>query len=235
MDPIIAIEYLLPPRPGTKGYLPNGSIASKPLDPPPLILVNQDSNGLNAGVLLFRVDQQALDFLRQTLDLEPAFAAIAGDLTLHPENLEIIDGVTHPSDQYLFGWSIQRPEHAHVAAALYEIPMKWFNSYSYEHDEGSQAGDGVPWTPELQIHLVNNGWGFRHDWETWIAERAEKVYETALSSARETGTLVTADNEAEVLRQVFLASPLRDSSLYAARHWWAKGRSGIAGMKWPDF
>ena len=123
VNPEIAIHDLLP--------------SPDALDPPPLILGNQDFNGFNAGVIIFRVSKDLVDFLVRTLAAEIELVDIAGGSEL--------------SDQTLLNHAFQTFHD--VAARFYEIPYRWLNAYHQEFDESANAKEPGPL---LQLHLVSD-------------------------------------------------------------------------------
>ncbi|RSH89304.1 hypothetical protein EHS25_002416 [Saitozyma podzolica] len=205
LNPSIPLHALLPPPfspPSPHAFTP------APLEPPPLILGNQDGNGFNAGVVMFRVDPRLAAFIMSMLAHESELA------TLHK---------SHPSDQYLFGYTIQLEENKDVADAFYEIPMMWINEYWLDNDEGSQRLDGVGWTPQLQVHLCNGRWWWSTpDWREKIVGHANALYE-----------------EANLLGQGNIRSGLESmedgqKTEYAVRRWWRKGNSGIKQITFTE-
>lgn len=224
LDPRIALNYFLPPGSGVADPHKDGLPLSAPLDPPPLMIGNQDMNGFNSGVVFMRVCEETLVFLRRTLELEPELRA-GQDVP--------------PKDQHLLGWSLQREEHADFAAAFYEIPQKWANAYQIENDEEDQTADGADWTPQLQVHLVNNGVWFQHDWMADVVKHADRLYQDALQTALGQSGIRSKDLKDEarhrVIRNQFLQSPERQKALHATFHWWAEVKGGIDNIGFPTF
>lgn len=223
-DPRISLDYFLPPGPGLADPRKDGLALPPPLDPRPLMIGNQDANGWNSGVVFMRVCEETLAFLRRTMELEPELRAVRG---------------SPPKDQHLLGWSLRLEEHADFAAAFYETPQKWVNSYQIYKDEGGQTADGIDWTPQLQVHLVNHGIWFERDWTEDVVKYASLLYQGALQMALDDGEIRKKDPtdvaKNRAIRKQFLQSPERQKSLYATRHWWAKAKAGIANISFPEF
>lgn len=157
---------------------------------------------------MFRVDPRLASFIMSMLAHESVLAALHG---------------SHPSDQYLFGYTIQLEENKDVADAFYEIPMMWINEYWLDYDEGSQRIDGVEWTPQLQVHLCNGRWWWSTpDWREKIVGHADALYE-----------------EAELLGQGNVRSGLESmedgkKTDDAVSRWWRKRKGGIQQITFTE-
>ena len=206
-----------------------------------MIIGNQDGNGFNDGAIFIRIHPRTLSFLNHTLSLEYALSQAIERL---------------PSDQHLLGHGLQQPENADVADAFYEIPMMWVNEFWLDRDEGSQAADGVVWTPQLQLHLCNRRWIWSTpNWSRDVIEKADVVYSAAFElgggaikkrkpplpyfwigkEMREKWT--SWWEQYEVLRVtgegLRMMSRGREAA-QAASLWWIKAESGIANITFTD-
>lgn len=147
LDPGIALHDLLPPR---------------DLSPSPTILVNQDYNGFNAGVIFFRICHHSITILNRVLATETELVDVEGGQAI--------------SDQQLFALVIQK--YQDIQDHLYEIPRLWVNAY---WGDLNWDGEELVW----QVHLVN--WTKRNkDWER-ILRVAARVYRLAEDLAIQAG------------------------------------------------
>ncbi|WWD03770.1 hypothetical protein V865_001826 [Kwoniella europaea PYCC6329] len=115
-NPSIPIHFLLPPP---------------TLDPPPMFLGNQDHNGFNAGVLIFRIHPHTLTLLQWVIN----------EFEKSLERLK--EGELPRNDQVLLSTALNQPELGY-SKGFYKIPKNWFNAYF--------LGQG---DVQLQVHLVN--------------------------------------------------------------------------------
>ncbi|WWC91830.1 uncharacterized protein L201_006777 [Kwoniella dendrophila CBS 6074] len=111
-NPAIPIHSLLPPS---------------SLSPEPLFLGNQDHNGFNAGVMIFKIDPIILSLLE---------AVIEGFETSSESDLS-------SNDHSLLSRAIN--DNPKISKHFYEIPQNWFNAYHPGQDK-----------IQLQVHFVNH-------------------------------------------------------------------------------
>ena len=178
LNPAIALSTLLPPE---------------TIDPSPLILANTDHRGFNAGVMVFRVSTRLASFL---------MSMIGNEAILFTSKR------IHPSDQHLFGYTLQQAEHADIAQAFYMIPQRWLNSYWIEGD----------WLA-LHVHLVNQR-KWQEKWPQTVIGAADAVYEAA-------GRYTASDDDRRgALESTDIWKAARDQ----AKEYWPQAKGGIEGV-----
>ncbi|EIW69598.1 hypothetical protein TREMEDRAFT_62458 [Tremella mesenterica DSM 1558] len=200
IDPLIPLHLLLPP--------PSQS-------PSPIILANQDFNGFNNGVTLYRVTPLLLVFISQCIALEAELWATEQ---------------VHATDQALLARGIQR--HPEIIERFYTIPQIWMNDYVIQGAEPS----GEEWEPRVQYHLVAwTKWAEGVNWDE-IYETAQKRYPPRRETERAWweslwywGDYTT--REIEVVKAENVAKEMEEKTREYAERWWStKAKAGIEGM-----
>ena len=174
------------------------------LDPPPLILANQDLNGFNDGVTLSRVSHQLVSFLSQVI--------VASHSLTSQWHLGT-GGEGPPSDQRAISLVILGDND--FREGFYEIPMTWLNAYTIpiETEETIENDD-----LQGQVHLVNRE---KYDWEfEGIIGLADEVYRRAQERAWTEGR---EGNGLDLMEK-------REKVREAATAWWSHAKNGIEAM-----
>ncbi|KAG7544307.1 hypothetical protein FFLO_03268 [Filobasidium floriforme] len=237
VDPSIPLtDYLPPPSLYSSGNYDSENHDGKPtpLPLPPLILGNQDHNGLNYGVMIYHVERLALDFVHTILQLEQE---------------HILTEKKAPTDQHLVCDILKSESDPRFGERFWEIPQRWLNGYTlpevgsggrkdgrgYDHNdpdevddldshEGEDILDSQGPGPAMHVHLVN---AVKEKLPyTDLLRACDEVYLEAELKANSTGV------EGNGLR---LLSGERRRAKKAARRWWSTHGPGVEGMKFNEY
>ena len=148
---------------------------------------------------MFRVSAQLAAFLMSMISNEGVLFAATG---------------IHPSDQHLFGYTLQQSKHANVRERFYTISQRWLNAYWVE-------GHG----PALHVHLVNQR-KWQEDWRRTVVGHADGVYKKAAEMIQDLGG---AGHPEGVRAGLEMMDEWREAR-EAGRRFWQDAKGGIEGV-----
>jgi hypothetical protein len=235
VDPSIPVTDYLPPA---SLYSSSGhndeNVDGKTLPPPPLILGNQDHNGLNYGVMIYHVERLALDFVHTIFQLEQE---------------HILTEKKAPTDQHLVCDILKSESDPRFGERFWEIPQRWLNGYTLpevgsggrkdrrgdDHDDRDEVDDldaeddedildSQGPGPAMHVHLVN---AVKEKLPyTDLLRACDEVYLEAELKANSSGV------EGNGLK---LLSGERRRAKRAAERWWSTHGSGVDGVKFNEY